>query len=173
MCGEFFTAFSDVTEIIREAAAESNFDLQQLSIQPQDRQMLNCLREAQLLAVQPMINNGDVIPYAAYSEAVKMILLFRSIYPAAEMNYGRFTIGIGAAMALCLREKRWENIDYFLVFIRALNIFIFMQPNTGSQLTSEHRKFVKAVCQRLLLDDEGKNLNPTGRLCFCFGRSLQ
>ena len=154
MCDEFFTASREVAQTIREAAAESGFDLQQAPIQPQDRHMLNRLREAQLLAVQPMINNEDAIPYAAYSEAATMILLFRSIYPAGEMNYGRFTIGSGAAMALCLQEKRWQNIDYFLVFTRALNIFINMQSNNESQLTSEHRKFVEAVRQRLLLGDE-------------------
>ena len=160
MCDEYFAASTELAQTIREAAAESRFDLPQSSIQPPDRDMLNRLREAQLVAVQLMMNNEAAIPYAAYSEAAQMILLFRSIYPAAEMNYGRFTVGSGAGMALCLREKRWENIDYFLVFRRTLSIFINMQSDNESQLTSEHRNFVETVRQRLQLDDEENKLTP-------------
>ncbi|UYM15012.1 hypothetical protein [Endozoicomonas euniceicola] len=157
MCDEYFAAAAGLEQTIREAATESGFDLQQPSIQPHDRHMLNRLREYQLVAAQLMMNDEAAIPYAAYSEAVTMILLFRSIYPAAEVNYGSFITGSLVAMSLCLREKRWNDIDYSLAFRRALNNFIDMQSRYESRLTSEHRNFVKAVRQRLQLDDENND----------------
>ena len=128
MCAEYLQATAKMDADIQAAAQEAGFNLAvHISHQPQiasDRETLKRLREAQILPARLQDIDDRAIPYAAFTEALYIIKHLRLINPNANLNYGRFTVGYGAGLALRLRTTRWEDVDYYKVFQSATRMLL-------------------------------------------------